>query len=398
MHSRADRFAAADVLSLPVSRPPRGRDLRIDVLRGLALVMIFVNHVPGTVFENFTSRNFGFSDAAEGFVMISGISAGLAFGRGFVARPYWPGVQRAWGRAWQLYLVHLLLSLWTLWVVAATLRFGGAPELLGRDQFEFLVRDPIGVFLGLPALTHQFGYVNILPLYAVLMLAAPLAIWAGLRWPGRVLAVSVALWVLAGLTQVNLPLTTMPGGWFLNPLSWQLIFVVGLLIGLRLRHGKRFVPVRRWALVLAGGYLLLSLVWLQWPALMKAGNAALGDLANLGVPSLFRDFNKTFETLPRLLHILALSYVLSALPGLRDMCASRALAPLALMGRHALPVFALGTVLAFGARALRELAPVPSVALDAALLALGLVLLMGLAGAVDLAGRRREPMIGGSRS
>jgi len=62
--SAADRAARAQ------------RDLRLDVFRGLALVMIFINHVPGTVYENVTSRNFGLSDAAEGFVLMSGVAAG----------------------------------------------------------------------------------------------------------------------------------------------------------------------------------------------------------------------------------------------------------------------------------------------------------------------------------
>src|SRR3989338_8354045 len=51
------------------------RDLRLDVFRGLCLVMIFMNHIPGTVYEHLTSRNFGFSDAAEGFVFMSGMDA-----------------------------------------------------------------------------------------------------------------------------------------------------------------------------------------------------------------------------------------------------------------------------------------------------------------------------------
>ena len=49
------------------------------MFRGLALVMIFINHVPGTVFEAYTNRNFGFSDAAEAFVFMSGVAAGLAY-------------------------------------------------------------------------------------------------------------------------------------------------------------------------------------------------------------------------------------------------------------------------------------------------------------------------------
>ena len=68
-----------ETLRAAVAAPAAGRDPRLDVLRGLSLVMIFINHVPGNVYEKFTSRNFGFSDAAEGFVLMSGIAAGLAY-------------------------------------------------------------------------------------------------------------------------------------------------------------------------------------------------------------------------------------------------------------------------------------------------------------------------------
>ena len=59
------------------------RDTRIDVLRALALIIIFIDHVPGTAFETLTYKNFGFSDAAEAFVLISGISVALAYGTKF---------------------------------------------------------------------------------------------------------------------------------------------------------------------------------------------------------------------------------------------------------------------------------------------------------------------------
>ena len=73
---------------IPADRAVRTqRDLRLDVFRGLALVMIFINHVPGTVYENFTNRNFGLSDAAEGFVLMSGVAAGLAYSPLFRAPP-----------------------------------------------------------------------------------------------------------------------------------------------------------------------------------------------------------------------------------------------------------------------------------------------------------------------
>ncbi|MGO8425896.1 OpgC domain-containing protein, partial [Rhizobium ruizarguesonis] len=52
------------------------RDTRLDVLSGVALIMIFINHVPGKIFEYVTTKNFGLSDAAEALVLISGIAVG----------------------------------------------------------------------------------------------------------------------------------------------------------------------------------------------------------------------------------------------------------------------------------------------------------------------------------
>ena len=78
--------------------PARARDLRLDVFRGLCLVMIYINHTPTTIYERWTSRNFGFSDAAEGFVLMSGIAAGLAYAPGLRERLNWPGVGRIWAR------------------------------------------------------------------------------------------------------------------------------------------------------------------------------------------------------------------------------------------------------------------------------------------------------------
>ena len=46
----------------------------IDFWRGLALVSIFVNHIPGFAFERITHRNYGLSDSAELFVFLAGWS------------------------------------------------------------------------------------------------------------------------------------------------------------------------------------------------------------------------------------------------------------------------------------------------------------------------------------
>ena len=71
---------SAEKLPIPTA-VPAGRDLRLDLFRGLALWFIFLDHIPGNVVNWVTIRNYGFSDAAEVFVFISGYTAAIVYGR-----------------------------------------------------------------------------------------------------------------------------------------------------------------------------------------------------------------------------------------------------------------------------------------------------------------------------
>ncbi len=55
----------------------------IDFWRGVVLCTIFINHIPGNLFEIVTQKNYGFSDSAEAFVFLSGLSLALAYARRF---------------------------------------------------------------------------------------------------------------------------------------------------------------------------------------------------------------------------------------------------------------------------------------------------------------------------
>ena len=58
-----------------------GRDLRLDFFRGLALWLVFLDHIPSNVVSWITIRNYGLSDASEIFIFISGYTASLVYGR-----------------------------------------------------------------------------------------------------------------------------------------------------------------------------------------------------------------------------------------------------------------------------------------------------------------------------
>jgi hypothetical protein len=355
------------------------RDLRIDMLRGLALVMIFVNHVPGTIWETMTTRNFGFSDAAEGFVLLSGISAALAYGR-LYARPQPVSARlRPWRRALTIWGVHLLVTFACIMIALVGLHTLGTETLASSHNLAPVMDDPLGTLPGVLSLGHQLGYTNVLPMYVVLLLATPFLLKLALRWPLRLMAASVALWAAAGLWKLNLPNMPLDGGWYFNPLSWQVLFVAGLLTGLALRDGRRFLPVSAWAVALAWGFLVLSVVWIKVPAIGETGGHLLWMLHEYGgLPGFFVGFDKTYVSPPRLLHFLALAYALSTLPSLRRLAGSPAARPLVTLGRHSLPVFATGTVLAYAAQVAKEAAG-PSHLLDAILIFGGIALLYAFA-------------------
>ncbi|WP_259444796.1 OpgC family protein [Neotabrizicola shimadae] len=357
----------------PRTRAPR--DLRLDVLRGLCLVTIFINHVPGNDFEAFTTRNFGFSDAAEAFVMISGIAAGLAYSADFRApMKLWQGLTRIWKRCWTLYLVQMLVTVAALAAAALAVRATGDMRILFENQMGWLWHHPLETLIALPLLLHQFDYLNILPLYILLLLASPLALIGAWRAPWLTFGLSVAIWAGFGIAMIAPQLWPMSGNWFFNPFSWQVIFVTGLLIGVASKDGRRFVPVRLSLQILAGGYLLFALVTCLWLDFSRGVGSTLWFLKDkVGVPWLFTDFDKSFLTAPRLLHILALTYLLSSLAVVRRICASRLLHPLAVLGRHALPVFAFGSIMAIGLQGLRH-STERDILLDGLLIGSGLAL------------------------
>ncbi len=93
---------------------PSHRDTRIDVFRSLALLTIFINHIPRTIYESFTHRNFGFSDCAEVFVLLSGIALGLSFHGRLQQKSFAFIIRKLWYRALQLYGAYLFTTFVTL--------------------------------------------------------------------------------------------------------------------------------------------------------------------------------------------------------------------------------------------------------------------------------------------
>src|ERR1700747_343866 len=96
--------------------PEKGRDLRLDLFRGIANWAIFLDHIPDNVVNWVTTRNYGFSDAADLFVFISAYTACFVYARMMIERGFIVGATRLTKRVWQLYVAHVIL--FVIYIVA----------------------------------------------------------------------------------------------------------------------------------------------------------------------------------------------------------------------------------------------------------------------------------------
>ena len=180
----------------PALLRPVERDLRLDFFRGLGLWMIFLDHIPHDVVSWLTLRNYGFSDAAEFFVFISGYLVGWIYAPIVRGGLFLAAVKRLWKRAAQMYVAHIMLFLiFTAQIARTARRFDNPMYENEFNVFNFLQHPD--VLIG-QAITLRYKPVNldVLPLYIILVLAAPFIVWCLVRRPNLTLLGSIVLYVL----------------------------------------------------------------------------------------------------------------------------------------------------------------------------------------------------------
>jgi hypothetical protein len=323
--------------------PSRQRDLRLDFFRGLALIYIFLDHIPSNLVNWITVRNYGFSDAAEIFIFISGYSASIAYGGVMRRAGFRLAALRVLRRCWQLYVAHIVtFVIFTAQIAYVANRFSNPMFVEEMQIVNFLSNPDVTLIQGL-LLKFRPANLDILPLYIVLLLIFPLILWAMERAPAAVLGGSVAVYVAAHVFDLNLPAYPPGAVWYFNPFAWQLLFVIGALLG-RLHGVSPPALPRHPALnAIAVLYLILSLlVVLSWQ-IPQLGGIVPGWLGAILYP-----ISKTDLDPLRLCHFLALAYV-TVLFVHQDAAFLRwrISKPLIRCGQHSLYVFCAGIVLSF---------------------------------------------------
>jgi hypothetical protein len=354
------------------------RDLRLDFFRGLALFCIFIDHIPNNLLAQFTLQSLMFADAAEVFIFISGYTAGMVYGRAMERQGFLIAAVRIYHRVWQLYVAHIFLFMIFMATMAYTA--GALNTSLYAEEFgaaNFLNEPGLAV---VKALTLQFqpAFMDILPLYIVLLMVLPLVV-AGYRSRADVVILaSMSVWLAVQIDK-RLTLPAYPGPdqyWFFNPFAWQALFFLGAWFGWRASHGGVSWLNRRWLFYLAAGLALAGfLIRFSWtlhefydPIPVSASGELLWPFLSKGDLGLLR-----FAS------VLALALLVSRVihPQARFL-ASRAARPLVITGRNSLHIFCLGILLSvLGQLVLNEF--FGGILMQLAVSAAGIAIMIGVA-------------------
>lgn len=324
---------------MSVNAPTRTpRDERLDFFRGLAMFIIFIAHMPANRWFDYIPARFGFSSAAELFVFCSGLASAFAFGHGFLRHGFLTGTRRILFRLWQVYWAHIGLALVLMAVSIAAHRITGIdyPEKLGLNWFFTHAED--GLFK-LVTLRFTPSFLDILPMYLVLLAMVPGVMALARLSPSLVLIALPALWLVVQVTGLNLPGGQMPGqGWFFNPFAWQLVFFTGFSFGM----GWLKAPVLKKGMVfwLCVAFLIASVpvnFWgftEAWPVLGEIHARLIGETG------------KTNLGLLLYLHFLGSAYVVLTLVE-RYRAELGSIWPVILVGQQALAAFMASIILAW---------------------------------------------------
>jgi hypothetical protein len=333
---------ATTIRAAGASRVRAGRDYRLDFFRGLALLFIFIDHIPDNAVSFFTLRSFAFCDAAEVFIFISGYTAALAYAPVFEREGLAMGVARIYRRVWQLYIAHLCLFMIFNAEVAYTLKYLDNPLFADELAVGDYLNNPGEAFIHVLLLQFQPSLLNILPLYIVLLLGLPLLILWIRKHVLIGLVPSGALWLGANLFGWNMP--GFPEGqfWYFNPFAWQFLFVIAACLGFTQASGREHARPPRW---LRAGALAFAVI-----AAVISASWSLHEGINRIPQYIFLPeawFDKTMLPPARLLSILAIALVVAAYcPRDSRFLTSRAGWIVVLCGQNSLEVFCLSILLA----------------------------------------------------
>jgi hypothetical protein len=318
----------------PVEIP---RDVRLDLYRGFALWLIFLAHVPGTIFNRITPWNYGFSDPAEVFIFVSGYANAYVYGRVMAQRGLVVAGAQILRRVFETYVAQMFL--FVIFIAEVAWLSHGTDKYDDAMNVRYFHERPDDSILAVVQLKFMPVNMNVLPLYIVVLAVSPAMVWLLRKSPAAALGLSAAVYAAANLAGLNF--SAFPdGAWYFNPLAWQILFVLGAWCGLGAAPWVWALARNRAVVIVAAIYAVAVYVaFIGWDRL---------HLAAYAPDWITHAFSKTNLGVLRLVHFLAVAIVADRLiPRTWPPLTWRLLQPMIQCGQHSLEIFCLGVTLAF---------------------------------------------------
>jgi len=317
------------------------RDLRLDFFRGLALLIIFVSHMPDNWLARYKPGAFGFSDSADIFVFVSGYAAAIAFSRIFRRAGFFIGTARIVKRVAELYACNLgLFFIVGALCVAGNRILDSGVDYIDLLNLSFFFQRTQDALLALYALRWVPNYFDILTMYMVVLAMLPLVMLLA-RWHTAAAALgSMVLYLAVPLFKLELPAeVAFDRPWFFNPFAWQFLFYTGFFLGAGWVNPP---PIRLWLTMVCAAFIILSIPLSHWP--MYSRVAWLDNMRGTIEPFV----GKTNLGILRWMHFLCLAYLsVAILKGRERLLHRKWAAPFVKTGQQALPVFLVGIAMSF---------------------------------------------------
>ncbi len=321
--------------------PSTQRDLRLDFFRGLSLLFIFIDHVPENILSYLTLQAVGFFDAAEVFIFISGFTAALVYGRRLASKGALYATAQVLRRAWQLYVAHIFLFVLFIAEVSYTATAFKNPMYNEEMRVaDFLDEPHIAVIKAL-LLQFQPTFLDILPLYIVMLVIFPAILLGIQRHWLAVLVPSAIVYLVVQLFDISVPAYPEGHVWYFNPLAWQFLFVAGAVLGNRATQGGISADLLNRAYPVAAAVFAAALaVKLSWTL-----HGIWDSFPGLFLKALW-PVNKNNLSPLRLLPFFALVLLVAThVPRDARFLASKAARPVVLCGQQSLEIFCLSILL-----------------------------------------------------
>jgi len=342
MTVRADTGSKTGATTSATTSAKAPRDPRLDFFRGIAMLIIFIAHVPGNVWTLYIPARFGWSDAAEMFVFCSGFAAAIAFGGTFIKAGFGYGTARIFYRVWQVYAAHIGMFFFIALLMAAGTYWLDTRNYIGQLNLTWFFEETPTAILGLFTLTYVPNFFDILPMYIVALVMVPAIMALSLIHKLLPIVASLTLYWLNHFLGWGLPAEfwkqDFSREWFFNPLAWQLLFFTGFSFAMGWLPPPPKSVALTWACAL---YVAISVPTAHWPT-------AEDYEITRWVREVVWDFRgKTDFGILRYLHFLALAYLaLRIVAGRESLLLSRWAMPIVTVGRNSLAVFLLSMGLA----------------------------------------------------